>query len=269
MNNLLNGDDIKTICSLYDVLLGKLYELKKNVLVIEVPVVPRLINQGRDHIRQVNEINEHLKSFDRKMKTKFLPINDLLMTNNEVCMDLYEKEIKIKNKIYPDMVHLNEKGLKLIYDRCTKFIETQRKIMASRSFTCQIKKPSEQNQLVGGPELREELLDENSYNNPVSNQVGTALLELEIMIGEVRVKSIVDSGSQATIMSEDMYDMLKTNSHIEIPELPVTNVSVQGITGVKSKKVNKQIYLPCRLNDSVFDIPCFIVRGIPTILIMG
>jgi hypothetical protein len=67
-------------------------------------------------------------------------------------------------------------------------------------------------------------------------------------------------------MPEGMYDMLKRDSNAVITELPVTDVS-RGNRG-KIKKVHKQIYLPCKPNDLVFDIPCF-VRGIPTTIILG
>lgn len=269
VNNVLQGDSVEVICDQYKQLLGKLIALKKNILILGLPVLPKLENTNRKHISNVREINEFLISLHGNNKIKFLGINDMLIDKGRVRRELFEKEIFIRGRAYSDMIHLNKQGLRLVHDKCADFIKSKRKSIITRANTCTIDERSNQEQIMGGPELRLELLNEDNYNNPVSNQVGSALPEVEFMVGQIKIKGITDSGSQATIMSEDIYEMLVRNGKCVIPELPVTNVSIQGVTGVKSKKVHKQIYLPCKLNDAIFDVPCFIVRGIPSTMILG
>jgi hypothetical protein len=105
------------------------------------------------------------------------------MRNNEIDLDLDEREIKTKGQVYSEFIHLNEKGLRLVYERCQNFIRFQRKTYIGNNNGCKLStsRPNEQNNIVGGPEIREELLDESYYNNPISNQIGTALPEFEIM----------------------------------------------------------------------------------------
>lgn len=94
------------------------------------------------------------------------------------------------------------------------------------------------------------------------------LPELGSRVGNFPIKCIVDTGSQATIISEEIHSNIKTQKDIDVPELPVNNVSIMWATGIRSKKIHKQILLPCGIGDEVFYIPCFVVRNIPLTAIL-
>jgi hypothetical protein len=156
----------------------------------------------------------------------------------------------------------------LVYLKCLDFIrqETQKIVRkGNKAPAVEVKHST----LLGSPDLRNELIDENNFNSTVTNKVGATLPELEIVVGKVKIKCIVDTGSQATLISEEIYANIKSQQNIDIPELPVTNVSIMGVTGVKSKKIHKQVLLPCNIGNRMFDIACFVVRGIPATAIIG
>jgi len=265
INNLLRGDKVEYVCDLYKTLLEKLVKLQKNILILAIPIIPKLFKLNVNHAKEVKDINNFLKGFDGLNKTKYLEINDLIMNNGECNVELFEKYIYLKGVSRPDYIHLNEKGLRLIYERCFDFI-VQEKIRRK-----QVKSRLEVNHstMLGSQDLRKELTDENSFNNTIANKIGAPLPELAIRIGNCPIKCLIDTRSQATIMSDDFYTNIKAQIGINIPELPVNNVSIMGVTGIKSKRVNKQVLLPCMIGNKLFDVPCFVVRNIPLTAILG
>lgn len=256
------------MCGKYRELLNKLIKLKKNILLIELPILAKLFEQNKEHLEFIHEMNAFLRSFDGLNKIKVLQVNDLLFKNGNVMEELYEKEIVLGNRVLVDKIHLNKKGLELVKNRIVEFIMEKRKFMLSTKASAD-EVLVNHNHLLGNKEMRDELLCEDNFNNPVNNKVGALLPYIELRIGQEMVKCLVDSGSQATLISHDVYDKIKETANVNIPELPVTNVSIQGVTGVKSKKINKQVYLPCKIDEFAFDMPCFVIRDIPITIILG
>jgi hypothetical protein len=70
------GDSVLTMKSLYDKLIEMLVELKKYIMIVEVPVVPKTYNKNKGRIIHVRDINSFLRTFVGKRKIRFLDINE-------------------------------------------------------------------------------------------------------------------------------------------------------------------------------------------------
>lgn len=153
---------------------------------------------------KVEKINRRLQAADGYNKIKFLPINKLFGENGTIKSEFFEKEITIRAKTCRDMLHYNKRGLRLIYDHCVQFININKPANKTTNQTTAVK--SHHSKIMGGPELRDELVNEEDFNDPVSNTIGVALPEVEIKVGDTIIKCIVDSGSQASIISDEVYE---------------------------------------------------------------
>ena len=75
----------------------------------------------------------------------------------------------------------------------------------------------------------------------------TGLTEIKINIEGKEIKTLVDTRSEVSVISEHILDELReTNKNI--PSLSVAGVSIVGITGVRSKRVTKQVQLNMMIN---------------------
>lgn len=120
-------------------------------------------------------------------------------------------------------------------------------------------------------------------NTVVSNDPGGFLLEEEpeegknlrltspVLNGRVEGKKIlllVDSGSEINCISEEVYkDIQKTISNI--PELPMTGVTIKGAIGTRSKKITRQVYLRIQLNGVTWDVVFLVIPGLVRDAILG
>ncbi|KAK9702034.1 hypothetical protein QE152_g30200 [Popillia japonica] len=96
-----------------------------------------------------------------------------------------------------------------------------------------------------------------------SSQQALVIPKIEIGIDNWGYEALIDTGSTISVVSEEMIKQLKEKG-VEIPELPVTNLTVQGATG-KIVKVQRQV-MPIGEQE----IPTlFVVRGLVTPIILG
>ena len=86
------------------------------------------------------------------------------------------------------------------------------------------------------------------------------LTEIKINIEGKEVKTLVDTGSKVSIISEHILDELRENNK-NIPSLPVAGVSIVGVTGVRSKRVTKQVQLNM-INGGTYENTFLVVRGL-------
>nr|CAH7750004.1 unnamed protein product [Callosobruchus chinensis] len=96
--------------------------------------------------------------------------------------------------------------------------------------------------------------DEDEGNKAAVNPV------FQANIGEETCDILVDSGSEITAVSEELYRVVSSN--MTIPTLPVTNVSLAVAVGGKKQKVKQQVMLPMEFkgrNNIKLDIICLVV----------
>lgn len=70
-------------------------------------------------------------------------------------------------------------------------------------------------------------------------------------------------------MSEEYYNSIENFVTNEIPSLPVTNVSIIGVTGVRSKKVEKQVFLDLRIAGKDVPVVVLVVKNIQVDFLLG
>ena len=79
-------------------------------------------------------------------------------------------------------------------------------------------------------DISQELIEEDNFNVRKS-EVG--LTEVTITIEGKKVKTLVDMGSEVSVISEHILEELKEVNK-NIPSLPIVGVTIVGITGVRS-----------------------------------
>ena len=114
-------------------------------------------------------------------------------------------------------------------------------------------------------DLSKEFLEEDNANVAKPD---TGLTEVMITIEGKEVKTLVDTGSEVSVISEHMLDELKEVNK-NIPALPVAGITTVGITGVRSKCVTKQVQLNMIINGGEYENTFLVVRGLNLEVILG
>lgn len=82
---------------------------------------------------------------------------------------------------------------------------------------------------------------------------------------------IIDSGSQVSVIHQDLINIMKENSIHEnkLKILPTNNISLIGATGTRSKNINKQVLIDLMFNNAVIPTVFLIVSNINITLLVG
>ena len=88
-------------------------------------------------------------------------------------------------------------------------------------------------------DMTKELLEEDD-TKVIENKTG--LMEVIVTIEGKNFKTLIDTGSEISVVSENVVGELKEINK-NIPSLPVADVTVVGVVGVRSKRVTKQVQL--------------------------
>ena len=110
-------------------------------------------------------------------------------------------------------------------------------------------------------ELLEEEIDENGSN--------FSMAEFEAEVFNSKYTFLVDSGSEITAMDDRIFEKIKNQTTETIPQLPVLGISVIGVTGVRSKRVTRQIMLQLTINKHKINVPFLVIPGLNMGAIMG
>ncbi|XP_018915299.2 retrovirus-related Pol polyprotein from transposon gypsy [Bemisia tabaci] len=81
--------------------------------------------------------------------------------------------------------------------------------------------------------------------------------------------ALADTGSEVTLVSSAFFDQLQEATKAQLPVLPVTNLYIKGVTGVKSTKVTRQTYLQIQFNGKSFPFPALIIPNVNSSFILG
>ena len=115
------------------------------------------------------------------------------------------------------------------------------------------------------PDLSEELMEDDDVE-AVRRENG--LTEVKINIEGKKLKTLIDTGSEISVISEHILDELKELNK-NIPSLPVAGVTIVGITGVRSKRVTKQVHLNMVINGVGYDNTFLVICGLNLEVILG
>ena len=114
-------------------------------------------------------------------------------------------------------------------------------------------------------DMAEELLEEDTAQ---MTETKTGLTEVLITIEGKDYKTLIDMGSEISVVSENVLgELQRVNKNI--PLLPVAGVTVVGVTGVRSKRVTKQVQLNVYINGIEFENTFLVVKGLNLDIILG
>ena len=89
---------------------------------------------------------------------------------------------------------------------------------------------------------------------------------ISVKINEQSFENLLDSGSNATCISEESFAILKTKS---FKILPVTNLFIAGAFGKKSLRIKNQIYVELLIGERQIKTILLIVPSLSHIIIIG
>ena len=81
-------------------------------------------------------------------------------------------------------------------------------------------------------------------------------------------KTLIDTGSEISVISENVMGELKEINK-NIPSLPVAGVTAVGVTGVRSKRITRQVQLNISINEIDFENTFLVVKGLSLDVILG
>ena len=90
---------------------------------------------------------------------------------------------------------------------------------------------------------------------------------MQIIINGLEEWALIDTGSQITCISEDLYKRL--SSRVRLEELPASKVYVVMAIGKKSTTIQKQILAEININNDVFTFVFLVVPFLTTHIILG
>lgn len=112
--------------------------------------------------------------------------------------------------------------------------------------------------------LRDELLNDESIDETKRVECP----EIIIKLNGVTVKALIDTGSHINAISEEWFHC---NQHLmgKIDLVKLTNTSVKGAIGNRSKNISKQVFLQVDINNYTFDSVFFVVPELIKDCIIG
>lgn len=80
---------------------------------------------------------------------------------------------------------------------------------------------------------------------------------------------IVDTGSEVSAISKNKLIELEYKCNRKLEQLPINNITIVGVTGVRSKKVSKQVMLFLELNEIRVPVNFLVIENISADIILG
>ena len=108
-------------------------------------------------------------------------------------------------------------------------------------------------------DIIKDLLEEGNHTLA---EVRAGLTEIQVNTGGKHFRTLVDTGSEISVIAENILGELREVNK-NIPDLPI------GVTGVRSKRVTKQIHLSFLINDTDFENTFLVVKGLSLDIILG
>jgi len=287
-NDFLKYKSKNEIINDYKSLIETLVKSTRNIIVLTIPPIPKLALSNKEHFKKLEQVNAFIHSLACLKQIQVVDLTNQFIDSRDESgcrRNLYEETIYLSNRQLPDLVHLNKKGFltvkKIIDNHCqsskkselaqpdSQSDKSSRILGGSTAVLKNFVGLKKVNDIFCYDDLSNELLDENNYNERPIESVNSFLPVIDVCIGNIMNKCIVDSGSQATIISEQFYNKVKESVNYRIPELPVSNTTIVGVTGNRSKRIEKQVQFDITLNELTISIDCLVVKGIHVDLLLG
>jgi hypothetical protein len=92
--------------------------------------------------------------------------------------------------------------------------------------------------------------------------------QIRITIGKEKCKALIDTGCQCSVMSEELYEELKTNG-LDSLELPTQNVVLKSAFTGKTKKIRRQALVKLQIANILIDQIILIAPQLVTPFLLG
>lgn len=92
--------------------------------------------------------------------------------------------------------------------------------------------------------------------------------EIESKLNKHAIRMLVNMGSEVTVINEEVLEKIKVHSGGETEHIPMKGVEIVGETGVRSKRVTKQVWLEVWLGSECMSA-CLVVKGLNVGVILG
>lgn len=266
-NDFLQRVPVNHICEKVKMLVEQLNNLKKELIILTIPPIPKLVEADKYHFHKLKIYNECLMSLNNNNNIIVLDTCKIFLNeknDNQCNLYLFEKEINYnRSNTKVDLVHLNRQGFILLKDFITNALSDTNKISSINKVI------SNQSKILIDDDIVNELVDENNFHDISNKRVSQSLPEIKIDIGSQSYKCIVDSGSEANVISSNKYEEIKKSLDCNIPELPVSNLAIIGVTGVRSKRVTKQAQIDLKIKNKIIPSIFLVVPDLHTDIIIG
>ena len=94
------------------------------------------------------------------------------------------------------------------------------------------------------------------------------LPEVDIKVNDYKVKGLIDTGSQITAISLDLYDIITKGSRL-LPTIPTPATHIHGAFGSRSEKVDKFYLVTIELGAIRIDSPVMELKRLPYEIFLG
>lgn len=115
---------------------------------------------------------------------------------------------------------------------------------------------------------RDDLWEEEMEDLPSAKMIFDPLITVEVIIGGISMKAVIDTGATYSCISHELYEKLIAMKSIK-SELPTSKIQLITAVGKRRIKVNKQVWVEVILNAKGSDIMMFVVPGLFTRMLMG
>jgi hypothetical protein len=116
--------------------------------------------------------------------------------------------------------------------------------------------------------LTEEDLLEESTEYPLGKKE-CSILTIMGQIGCKQYQIVLDTASEVNILSWENLQQIQTELKDPIYTLPTTNMEIVGITGKRNTQCKKQVMIPIRFGNCIFEIVFLVFAGINQSIIIG
>lgn len=95
-----------------------------------------------------------------------------------------------------------------------------------------------------------------------------SLPEVDVCIGEIKLRGLIDSGSEVTCMRQECYERVKENLN-QLAEIPIPSIRIAGAFGQSKGNLNKLVMIPIGIGQCIIDTPTLILKHLPKEIILG
>jgi hypothetical protein len=99
------------------------------------------------------------------------------------------------------------------------------------------------------------------------NLAKSPMVEISLT-SDMRVKAILDSGSEVNLLAQSIYDKL-LDSGMDVPTLPLENVVLVTAFGKRSSRVKRQAMIEFSIGNDLFEVNFFISQKLVNDAILG